>query len=115
MGERILRRILAAQDAENIADYIAQDSLEAALRFLKNVEATLQELAEAAGSGNRFSTAQPELAHLLYKRVTSEGISQSFDLLRSTSSRNRGRADIAWRSRSRRGIEKNLVTTNPTG
>ena len=31
MGWRILRRILAAQDAESIANYIAKDNLEAAL------------------------------------------------------------------------------------
>ena len=35
MAARILRRKKAAQDAEEIANYIAKDSLESAARFLK--------------------------------------------------------------------------------
>ena len=44
MSIRILRRLKAAEDAESIANYIAQDSLTAALRFLENLQLTLKEL-----------------------------------------------------------------------
>ena len=51
MTARILRRPKAAQDAEDIADYIAKDSLEAAIRFLENTELTLAKLGASPGSG----------------------------------------------------------------
>jgi plasmid stabilization system protein ParE len=59
---KILRRIRAAEDAESIADYIAEQSLEAALRFLLETEATLKFLAENPGIGGRYPSAIPELA-----------------------------------------------------
>ena len=46
MSIRILRRLKAAEDAESIANYISQDNLTAALRFLENLQITLKELAD---------------------------------------------------------------------
>jgi toxin ParE1/3/4 len=66
---RILRRKRAVEDAEEIADYIAQDNLEAAIRFLDNVESTLQQLFTAPGAGSPFESTHPELANLRFRRV----------------------------------------------
>ena len=69
MTVRILRRPKAAQDAESIADYIAETSLKAAVRFLENTESTLMELAESPGAGSAFESVHPELADLRFRRV----------------------------------------------
>ncbi len=69
MTVRILRRRKAAQDAEDIADYIAKDSLRAAVRFLENTESTLKDLAASPGSGSPLESGLPELAHLRFRRV----------------------------------------------
>ncbi|PHS03081.1 MAG: hypothetical protein COA78_19335 [Blastopirellula sp.] len=54
MAVQILRRPKAIEDIEEIADYIAADSLQAAMRFLENTESTLQGLAEFPSSGGFF-------------------------------------------------------------
>jgi len=69
MAARISRRLKAAQDAEDIADYIVNDSLKAAVRFLENTESTLRELAESPGIGSPFESDHPELANLRFRRV----------------------------------------------
>ena len=69
MSTRILRRLKAAEDAESIANYIAQDSLTAALRFLENLQITLKELADTPGSGSRFESLHADLANLRFRRV----------------------------------------------
>ena len=69
MPVRILRRLKAAQDAEDIANYIAKDSLEAAIRFLENTELTLRDLAASQSSGSPFESDHPELANLRFRRV----------------------------------------------
>jgi len=69
MAVRILRRIQAAMDVEEIADYIARDRLEAAIRFLENTEATLRFLANSPGIGNPFKIEHLELANLRTTRV----------------------------------------------
>jgi toxin ParE1/3/4 len=69
MTVRILRRRKAAQDAEEVADHIAKDSLVAAVRFLENVESTLKDLAAFPGAGSRFESDHPELANLRFRRV----------------------------------------------
>ena len=69
MGDRIRRRLKAAQDAEDIADYIAKDSLEVAVRFLENTESTLKELSDSPGVGSPFESDHPELANLRFRRV----------------------------------------------
>ena len=65
----IQRRRKAAQDAEEIADYIAKESLAAAVRFLENVESTLRDLAAFPGAGSPFESEHPELANLRFRRV----------------------------------------------
>jgi toxin ParE1/3/4 len=69
MAVRILRRLKAAQDAEEIAEFIAKDSLAAAVRFLQNTESTLKDLAAFPGAGSPFESDHPELANLRFRRV----------------------------------------------
>ncbi len=69
MPARILRRPKAAADAESFADWIAKDSLAAALRFLENVEATLERLADFPGSGSPYQIDVPTLHNLRFARV----------------------------------------------
>lgn len=69
MTVRILRRRKAVQDAEEVADHIAKDSLVAAVRFLENVETTLKDLAAFPGAGSPFESEHPELANLRFRRV----------------------------------------------
>jgi toxin ParE1/3/4 len=69
MPVQIRRHWRAAQDAEEIADRIAKDSLDAAIRFLENTESTLKYLARSPGIGGPFESEDPELANLRYCRV----------------------------------------------
>jgi len=69
MAVHILRRLKATHDAEAIADYIAKDSLEAALRFLENTESTLSYLAEFPSIGSPFATDYSEFVSLRTCRV----------------------------------------------
>jgi toxin ParE1/3/4 len=69
MSVRILRRLKAVEDAEEIADYIAQDSLDAALRFLECTETTLSFLAGSPSIGSKFPVESPSLANLRTCRV----------------------------------------------
>ena len=69
MALRILRRPRAAEDAEEIANYIAKDSLEAALRFLENTESTLRDLAASPKVGSQLKLDHSELANLRFRRV----------------------------------------------
>jgi toxin ParE1/3/4 len=69
MAVHIRRRLKAAQDVEEIADNIANDSLETAVRFLENTESTLRELADSRGIGGPFESDHPELANLRCRRA----------------------------------------------
>lgn len=69
MPAKIQRRIQAARDVEETAEYIAKDSLEAALRFLQQTKSTLQYLAENPGIGGRFVSDHPEFENLRACRV----------------------------------------------
>jgi len=69
MSVRILRRAKAVTDAESIADWIAKDSLDAALRFLESLENTLERLAEFPGSGSPFHTHIREFTDLRFAPV----------------------------------------------
>ncbi|MGY8769883.1 MAG: type II toxin-antitoxin system RelE/ParE family toxin [Pirellulales bacterium] len=66
---QILRRPKAIEDIEEIADYIATDSLRAAIRFLENTESTLQALAEFPSSGGLFHSDHPRLANVRFRRI----------------------------------------------
>ncbi len=69
MAVRIVRRPRAAADAEEIADYIAGDSLEAAIRFLENTEETIKLLANSPGLGSPFKVQYSGFANLRSSRV----------------------------------------------
>ena len=69
MAVRILRRPKAVSDAESIADWIANDSLNAALRFLENVEVTLERLAKFPASGCPLKAENPAFADVRFARV----------------------------------------------
>ncbi len=71
MGTRVTvrRRLRAAQDVEQIADYLAADSLEVAIRFVQNTEATIHEISESPQLGGLFESGVPELAGLRYRRI----------------------------------------------
>lgn len=49
----------AQRDVEQIADFIAEDSVDAALRFLDKVETTFGKLAEAPEMGSRREEFAP--------------------------------------------------------
>jgi toxin ParE1/3/4 len=69
MPIRILRRRKATQDVEEIADFIAKNNLEAAIRFLENTESSLKDLAAFPGAGSPFESDFPDLANLRFRRV----------------------------------------------
>lgn len=70
MAAQILRRQKAAEDVEQIANYLANDSVDAAIRFLENAESTLNYLAAFPGAGSRFNSTHPRLGNLRFRRVT---------------------------------------------
>lgn len=59
--KRIVRRPKAAKDIENHATYIADGSLDAAIRFLERTEQTINGLAMFPASGAPFPSRVPEL------------------------------------------------------
>ncbi len=64
MSRNISRRPLAVRDIEEIADYIALDNHEAAMRFVDAVEAQFETLAEYPHAGRsrpRLRGGQPQL------------------------------------------------------
>lgn len=69
MAMRIIRRPKAVADAEEIADYIAHDSLEASVRFLENAEATLHDLADGTKAGSLFESDNRRLRNIRLQRV----------------------------------------------
>ena len=69
MSARIRRRPKVVEDVEGIADFIARDSLEFALRFVESVEATLSWLADFPGAGAPFHSDAPELQNIRTFRV----------------------------------------------
>jgi toxin ParE1/3/4 len=65
----IVRRPKAAEDVENHAMYIADGSIDAALRFLERAEQTIKGLALFPESGAPFPNRVPELAGMRTKLV----------------------------------------------
>ena len=82
----IRRHPLVFDDIIAIADYIARDSVDAALRFPDQVDATLRGLAEMPGKGPRCGFARVNMSevrfyvvdgfpnHLVFYRATPYGI-----------------------------------------
>jgi plasmid stabilization system protein ParE len=67
--KRIVRRPEAAEDVEGHAMYIADGSIEAALRFLERAEQTINGLAMFPASGAPFRSTLPDLAGMRTKLV----------------------------------------------
>lgn len=65
----IIRRPKAAEDVEHHAMYIADGSIDAALRFLERAEQTIKGLALFPSSGSLFPSRNPEFAGLRTKLV----------------------------------------------
>ncbi|MFK7735846.1 MAG: type II toxin-antitoxin system RelE/ParE family toxin [Pirellulaceae bacterium] len=65
----ITRRPKAVEDVESHAMYIADGSVDAALRFLERAEQTINGLSLFPESGGPFATSAPELAGLRTKLV----------------------------------------------
>ena len=65
----ITRRPEAVEDVESHAMYIADGSIDAALRFLERAKQTINGLALFPESGALFATSAPELAGLRTKLV----------------------------------------------
>ena len=65
----IFRRPKAAEDVEQHAMYIADGSIDAALRFLERAEQTIKGLALFPASGSPFPSRLPELVGLRTKLV----------------------------------------------
>ena len=86
MNRKILKRRLAAQDIVELAAYIAQDSIQAAERFLEATENAFHFLAESPGAGARRTFKDPDLSdirmwpirgfdkHLVFYREDPSGI-----------------------------------------
>ena len=82
----VRRHALVYRDIIDIAEYIARDSTESALRFFDEVEGTIRGLAEMPGKGPRCGFTYPTVAdvrfysvnsfrnHLIFYRPTSYGI-----------------------------------------
>ncbi|WP_145098416.1 type II toxin-antitoxin system RelE/ParE family toxin [Rosistilla carotiformis] len=65
----IIRRPKASEDVESHAMYIADGSMDAALRFLERAEQTIKGLALFPQSGSPFVNSVPDLAGMRTKLV----------------------------------------------
>jgi len=65
----IIRRPKAAEDVEGHAMYIADGSIDAALRFLERAEQTIKGLAMFPASGAPFASSAAELTEMRTKLV----------------------------------------------
>jgi plasmid stabilization system protein ParE len=65
----IIRRPKAAEDVENHAIYIADGSIDAALRFLERAEQTIKGLALFPASGAPFASSVADLTGMRTKLV----------------------------------------------
>ena len=86
MKRKIRKRPGVITDTIDLADYISRDSVDAALRFLANVESTYDGLLEMPGKGGRCEFTHPRLEglrsypvkgfpnHLIFYRSDAEGI-----------------------------------------
>jgi plasmid stabilization system protein ParE len=67
--KQITRRIKAVEDVESHAMYIADGSIDAALRFLERAEQTIKGLTLFPESGAPFATSVPDLAGMRTKLI----------------------------------------------
>jgi toxin ParE1/3/4 len=64
MNRNIIQRAEAQEDLAEAFAYLGQNSLDAALRFIRAAEKTFQQLAMMPGIGERFRSNRPELAEV---------------------------------------------------
>lgn len=64
MSREIVRRAVVLDDLHKLADYIARDNLDAAIRFLDAAEATFRSLTENPEIGNSCDFQRPDLARI---------------------------------------------------
>lgn len=69
MGRSIIRYPQASADLRQIAEFIAQDSEDAAIRFLDRTAETLQHLADVPDPGSSCQFSDEDLASLRYARI----------------------------------------------
>lgn len=84
--KRIIKRVLALQDLEDIATFIGQTSPQAATRFLEAAERAFEALLKMPGLGSAWETPNPRYAdlrcwpirgfkrYLVFYRAIEEGI-----------------------------------------
>lgn len=70
MSKPVVRRPRAAEDVEWHAQYIANDNIDAAVRFLDKAEATINRLGQFPASGAPFHTTNERLAKVRTKLVS---------------------------------------------
>jgi toxin ParE1/3/4 len=86
MTRRIIRPAIVDEDLAGLAQHIARDNVEAALRFLEAAELAFQKLAEMPGMAGVWESPNPRLAgirvwsirkfenYLIFYRPIQEGI-----------------------------------------
>jgi toxin ParE1/3/4 len=81
MMRRYILSIQARQDLQEIKDYIAQDSLDRAENFVKEIAERFQALANFPGMGRRYDALAQNLRglpignYIIFYRATDRGIS----------------------------------------
>lgn len=86
---RYIINILATQDLNDIADYFAENSLEAGERFFRAFNRKCQQLVAFPNSGKSYSTIRPDLrglsleGYVIFYRILDDGI----EILRVVSGR----------------------------
>lgn len=86
---RYVINILASRDLNEIADYFAENSLEAGDRFFRAFNARCQQLVTFPNSGKSYGTIRPDLrglslaGYVIFYRISDDGI----EILRVVSGR----------------------------
>jgi toxin ParE1/3/4 len=86
---RYLINILASRDLNEIADYFAENSLEAGDRFFRAFNRKCQQLVAFPNSGKSYATIRPDLrglsleGYVIFYRILDDGI----EILRVVSGR----------------------------
>lgn len=86
---RYIINVLASQDLNDIADYFAENSLEAGDRFFRAFNQKCQQLVAFPNSGKSYATIRPDLrglsleGYIIFYRILADGI----EILRVVSGR----------------------------
>ncbi len=77
---RYIINILATRDLNDIADYFAEDNLEAGERFFRAFNRKCQQLVNFPNSGKSYATIRPDLrglsleGYVIFYRILDDGI-----------------------------------------